>query len=622
MTELLDKNLEFLDEKYPGIRKLIEDRKDELLKQENIEVLVEENLEGQEILKIKKAGRTLYLAGKRSARIPAENQIQVLGRIAYSAPIFMVGIGNICYLEELIKATNADNAIFLYEPSFSVFYTLINRVDFKELFKNRLIMLLVGGINDEDDMKPLMSTMLKGDRITIVKHFILPNYKEFCLEQVLAYQKALTEVANQYLCDMNTQRRFHTVVVDNLFHNANYVRTGYQAYQLTDVLPKEEVPAIVVSAGPSLNKNIESLKKAKNKAFIIAVDTAIKPLLKHGIVPDMYAIVDGLKPVSLVDVEESRNIPLLTTAVASKAVLAHNTGKKFFFSEGRKFINEMYDRNKKLFAAMETGGSVATMAFSMVSYVGFQRVILVGQDLALTGNKTHADGTFQEKMGEMDTSGCRMVPGNVEEMVPTRGDFNNYRIWFEEFIERWSEKYEDFHVINATEGGARIKGTEIMTLEDAIARECTKEVDIAACMEKLEPSFNEEEQQGLLTYLHDIPNEFREMAKLAKTGKNLYKKLDKLTTNHNVDNAAYEKVLKQVKKNTKKLERNIQYQLIEECLSVANQIMRTEQYREYQSFDEECKDIADQGIQYMDLVYECANMLEEFSRETFEGIQE
>lgn len=622
MTELLDKNLKFLDEKYPGIQKLIEDKRDELLGQEDLVISVEKDLEGQEILKVKKEDRNLYLGGKRSARTPAINQIQALGKIEYSAPIFMAGLGNICYLEELVKSTNTSNAIFLYEPVFSVFYTLVNQVDFKKIFQNRLIMLLIGGINDEDNLKPLMDTFIQGDRVPIMKHFILPNYKEICLEKILRFQKDLTEVANAYSCGMHTKRFFHNIFVDNLFHNANYVRTGYQAYQLTDVLPKDEVPAIVVSAGPSLNKNIETLKKAKNKAFIIAVDTAIKPLVSHGIVPDMYAIVDGVKPLELVEVEESRYIPLITTLQASKAILEYHKGKKFFFCEGIKFIDEMYEKNKKTFFMLASGGSVATLAFSLVSYVGFRTVILVGQDLALTGNKTHADGTFKEKMDELDTSKCTMVPGNVEEKVPTRGDFNNYRIWFEEFIERWSKKYKDFRVINATEGGARIKGTEIMTLEDVVKQECKKEVDIAACMEQLQPSFNQKEQQDILEYLQNTPKEFHEIAKLAKTGKNLYIKLDKLTRNGNTDSNAYEKVLNQVKKNTKKIEKNKDYQLVEECLNVANQIMRTGQYREYQSFEEECKDIADQGMQYMDLVYECSEMLEEFSRNIFDKIED
>ena len=365
MKDILDNNLQFLDEKYPGMKELILEKREELLEAEQLEVLVEENLENEEILKVRRNGRTLYLAGKRSAHLSAENQVQALGKIEQSAPIFMVGMGNICYLEAILKATSRESVVLLYEPSFSIFYKQIQRLDLKEIFGERIVALLVGELNDDiQSVTALCQSMIRGNRIPIMKHFILPNYKEICLEQILAFEKLLGNVVSRSVSDLNTTRRFHHVYVDNLFHNANYIRTNYQAVQLDGILPKD-IPAIVVSAGPSLNKNIEELKKAKNKAFIVAVDTAIKPLISHGIIPDMFAIVDGLKPLDLIKVEESRNIPLLTTSVAAKAVLHYHKGKKFFFNEGIPFVNQMYEMNKKVFIPMPSGGSVATLAFSM-----------------------------------------------------------------------------------------------------------------------------------------------------------------------------------------------------------------------------------------------------------------
>ena len=94
-------------------------------------------------------------------------------------------------------------------------------------------------------------------------------------------------------------------------------------------LPRD-CPGILVAAGPSLNKNIQELKKAKGKAFIVAVDTAIKPLLQEGILPDMFAIVDAEKPLDLVKIEGIRDVPLMTTLNAAPEVLAYHRGMKFF----------------------------------------------------------------------------------------------------------------------------------------------------------------------------------------------------------------------------------------------------------------------------------------------------
>lgn len=607
---ILEQNLAALEKRFPGIRDIIEEKREELLEKEKLEIDVEKDFEGENILKVKKGERTLYLGGKRSAREAAKKQIQVFGKIEYSAPIFMVGMGNICYIEELFAAVPEKNSniLLVYEPSFSVFYAQLQSIDLDKLFGKRIVALMIEGIN-ADGLKNIIRQMIQGDRTAIFKYCVLPNAYEICPDEVVNFIKSLNEVASAQLADRNTQYRFSAVLAENLFMNADYVRTGYQVKQLMQAVPKD-IPAIVVSAGPSLNKNIEDLKKAKNKAFIIAVDTALKPLLKHGIIPDMYALVDGKKPLDLIEIEEGRKIPLVSTCEAAHQVLEYHQGKKFFFHSSYDFINQIYTMNKKELPTMYVGGSVATLAFALSCYLGIKTVILVGQDLALTGNKTHADGTFQETMKELDTSNMKKVPGNVEKLVPTRDDFDGYRVWFENFIEYWQGMYEDFRVINATEGGARIKGTEIMTLREAIEKECKKEVDIPSAIQKIEPEFSKEEQKKIWEYFESVPKKFHELISLAKTGKTLYKKLDKLTQNHNVDQAAYEKVLKQIKKNSKKIEKNPMNQIIVDTLVRADRMIQLSQYEEYQDFDKECSEIARKGTLYLELIEECATLYE------------
>ena len=115
----------------------------------------------------------------------------------------------------------------------------------------------------------------------------------------------------------------------------------------------------------------------------------------------------------------------------------------------------------------------------MLYKIGISTIILVGQDLAYTNNKSHADGTFQEIMKEENTSRFMMVEGNFEDKVPTRPDFKLFLDWYNMYIEGCKGYRGNFRVINATEGGAKIQNTEIMTLREAIDRECTKEVDLS-----------------------------------------------------------------------------------------------------------------------------------------------
>ena len=513
---MLDKNIKSLDKIYPGIEVLINKKKEELFDKDKIEI-VASNDKG--ILKVKSGEKSLYLMGKRDPITPAKNQISLLGKIEYSAPVFFVGLGNIYYLEELLKVVDKNNVILIYEPSFRIFYELLKKVELSKIISGYTVALIVEGINS-DGLEQMISSMIQGDKVPIMKQFVLPNYEQLFPNEICEYKKKLVFYVKNYGVNVFTRIRFSNVIGENVFQNVKYVKTGYRAGQLQKAIPTD-IPAIVVSAGPSLNNNIEELRKAKNKAFIIAVDTAVRPLLKAGIIPDMFAIVDGKKPLSLVELEEAKTIPLITTVDAAKEVLNYHEGKKFFYDEGYEYVNHLFEINKKGFESLPIGGSVATQAFSLVCHLGFKTIILVGQDLALTGNKTHADGTFKEKMQIVDTKSNKMVPGNYEELVPTREDFDNYRIWFEFFIGEW-KKINGISVINATEGGAKIAGTDIMTLKDAIEENCLKEVNIQEGMDKLSPAFTKEEQQRIVEFFHDTPKEIHKIVELAREGIKLY----------------------------------------------------------------------------------------------------
>ena len=104
-------------------------------------------------------------------------------------------------------------------------------------------------------------------------------------------------------------------------------------------------------------------------------------------------------------------------------------------------------------------------------------------------------------MPEIETTDCQWVEGNYEEKVPTQTDLYSFLNWYVETIREFKEHVKDFRVINATEGGAKIDGTEVMTLKEAIAQTCTKEVDIAACLDTLSPMLKEEDRVWAIDYL-------------------------------------------------------------------------------------------------------------------------
>lgn len=65
-----------------------------------------------------------------------------------------------------------------------------------------------------------------------------------------------------------------------------------------------------------------------------------------------------------------------------------------------------------------------------------------------------------------------------------------------ETIRECKEHEKELRVINATEGGAKIEGTEVMTLKDAIAETCTKEINVTECLDTLTPMLDEKTVYG------------------------------------------------------------------------------------------------------------------------------
>ena len=200
-------------------------------------------------------------------------------------------------------------------------------------------------------------------------------------------------------------------------------------------------------------------------------------------------------------------------------------------------------------------------------------------------------------------------------MVPTREDFDNYRKWFEEFIEYW-KGIKDVQFINATEGGALIKGTQIMTLKDAISLYCTETVDIKSCIAQLKPVFSEEEQKKIVNYYVETPQKIEQIIKLAQKAQKLYKKIHTMCLNNNTNMSDYVKITKQLKKITRNIESNPNYQIISETMAVADQIILSSQYFEFGSFIENEKEASRQGVKYMELLAQYSKIIEQIAEKS------
>ena len=296
----------------------------------------------------------------------------------------------------------------------------------------------------------------------------------------------------------------------------------------TDLIGKfpVDMPAIIVAGGPSLDKNYEVLRQAKGKALIIAMDRTAKFLLDRGIVPDLYCSLDYTKSPSLFQDERLRDIPFLYMPDLNHNVMKV-VGKKnlIYGTSDFKFYDSLIEMQGKTPYMIPVGGSVATFAYGFAWRMGFKRIILVGQDLALTDGKVYSGGQVNTRK-DAEEFEHMMIPGNVEEMVETRGDFYVYWVWFNQAVREGRGKVE---VTNATEGGARIEGTEIITLQEAVDKYCTKQYDIQGVFDKEDFIFSQDDLQEVVGLLKKKRKEIVALKAKAKEARDAARRCTVLT---------------------------------------------------------------------------------------------
>ena len=269
----------------------------------------------------------------------------------------------------------------------------------------------------------------------------------------------LLQQIQNYLVHEGSVRARSNRMIRNFLYNKEHCELDITALQ-QDFRGKN---VIIVGAGPSLDLNVQLLKEKKENTIILAMGAVCRKLYNLGIPMD-YIIITDPKEISNGQIAglETLDIPMILLSTATKGVARYYHGKKYLLCQ-KGFPDAEQLATKESLPLFETGGSVATTAVDMCIRFNVNKIIFVGMDLAYTGNRNHASGARDE--GITDYSGMIMVEDVYGKEVPTTRPFLMYREWIERRIAR---KDVTMPVIDATEGGARIKGSEIRKLSDVL----------------------------------------------------------------------------------------------------------------------------------------------------------
>lgn len=359
-------------------------------------------------------------------------------------------------------------SILVIERDIELFKHAMHTVDITQIINNPKITLLVG-LEESELFIPFRNFLVEGSQFMLTKACNCV-YHQAAMHLHSDYYKRAIQIFQDtirfQLANFGNDPYDSFLGIDNKLANLDTILHNPGINMLFDKFKGK--PAVIVATGPSLDKNKELLKGLEDKALIIAVDAAMKIIYPMGIKPHLYTSLERVEfVVKLFD-----NMPddayedswLAACPVVLPVVYDTYKGPKIIVYRNFDHFKWMpIDRG-----IVDSKFSAGNLAFRIAQMLGCDPVILVGQDLSFKKDlsQSHAKGSSLGDLQEdFYSEGILQVKGNYDEEVPTSRTFYNCIKGYEVDLQGWNGT-----CINATEGGAYINGTKVMTLKEAIVK--------------------------------------------------------------------------------------------------------------------------------------------------------
>lgn len=469
---------------------------------------------------------------------PKEASMQYVSQFkkegSYSV-FFLLGFGDGRSIEALAQTLDETMTLIVYEPSVAIFQKTLETFDYTELLKKKNVYLIV---ESENMLQDYLESGINFNNIRMLRLGILPNYDSIYPKECKHMLETMIYFMNKTKIYRNTIYNFRDEFAAHALSNMYDYLWQTDTHYLKERLAEEDlsdVPAIIVAAGPSLNKNVQELKRAKGKALILVVDAALRAVVNAGITPDLGMTVDARVADRFFEGIDISTFPFVFEAISREEIVKRHTGKHFYDEfPCNMFAKAVIEKKGYVLDDILTGGSISTSAFSLVKALGFKKIVFIGQDLAFTGGQSYNSGLKMDEKENEQHQKKRVivqVKGNDGTMLDTDYQMDMYRKWIENEILKLPE---DITVINATEGGAKIEGAKVMTLKEVIDS-CTKEIDFEKLLQEVPLAFSEEERQDIINEIKEEPKRLEEVKENIKKATKVAEQLEQASKDGNVE---------------------------------------------------------------------------------------
>ena len=335
---------------------------------------------------------------------------------------FGVGLGE--HIDAIVKKVSA-KVYLIVEDDLELFRLSLFCTNYKEISKNAKLFFSV--FEDDTEFSKTAQTFLQ-------KSYFYNHYIKYF--QLLSHSE---DKANKFYVAISTQSDLKFLFHDYLQINISPIERLSQNYNilLKSLSFQEKTfsdkPFLFLASGPSLQKNIEFVKKNKNCFIIVAVSSTLNLLEMHNIKPHILIHLDPFD-ASLKSFENLRNISFLDDTLL---VLAASSPKKLFtmLKKENIFIYEA-GSNYKDDAFNISAPCIGSLGYMFLLALKSSKIYLLGLDLSVdsTTGLDHADThqdtkrlTLEDVFSNKETLSYKddlfEIKGNFREKIYTTPHF-------------------------------------------------------------------------------------------------------------------------------------------------------------------------------------------------------
>ncbi|EAL1681875.1 6-hydroxymethylpterin diphosphokinase MptE-like protein [Campylobacter jejuni] len=385
--------------------------------------------------------------------------------------ICIYGIGNALLIKNLAKHYKH---LFVFESEIELFILALSTIDLSEELKVYKVVLFdcvakdleiqIAMIFDQQSILEYLSLY----EMFISSHYYLKYYET----SILSLNELCIKSASVAIRNADITCFLPLLTHGQFLQNIPSMLESIPFQRILSERKNKFENAIVVSAGPSLAKQLPLLKAYQDKAVIFCADGALSMLEKEGIIPDYVTNLDFTDLAMKFFQNKENKTSLNMLSCATHPSLVH-------FLDNKSVVlrdDPLYQRfNLNDFGYIDTGTHVSHFSYTLALALGFKNIIMIGQDLAFDeeGNSHSKGFDFGEKFsGEENIDKLKVTAYAGKGEVLTHITWNDYRIKLE-YLFACNEQKAKFY--NATEGGARINFTEELSFKECCEKLLTKE---------------------------------------------------------------------------------------------------------------------------------------------------